>query len=227
VTHHLNLHGDRLVPTSGRHGANISSQRLDELDIRALRYALDQSNRPAAALDLGCGLGLQGLRFASFGLPTVLIDQLPVEMTVLGLADLPALLPISYLQRYARQLAAGDLPAVLQLCYSQRFIHYLRFGEAVDLLRLIRGRMPPGARLFLSASGLASELGLGYTGHDSPLSERLAPLEPGLAAKHCIVEPVCLYGPEELAILGETARFRPERVFASAFGNVKGVFVAS
>jgi hypothetical protein len=227
VTQPLNLYGDRLFPTTGRHGGNISSQRLDELDVQALRYALQLRNQQAAALDLGCGLGLQGLRFATLGLRSLLIDRLPVEQTVLGRTDLAALLPISYLQRDARHLTAADLPARLQLCYSQRFLHYLRFEEAVALLRLIRQRMEPGAKLFLSASGLDSELGTGYAGRSQPLAERWAPLSPELAARHRISEAVCLYRPEDLGKLAQTASFFPERVFSSPFGNVKGVFSAS
>jgi hypothetical protein len=226
VAEPLNLHGDRLLPTSGRHGGNIASQRLDDLDVLALQYALERRNQPAAALDLGCGLGLQGLRFATLGLATLLIDRLPVEQTVLRLAELAALLPIAYRQRDARRLVAADLPADLQLCYSQRFIHYLRFEEAVALLRLLRAQMPPGAGLFLSASGLDSELGANYAGRDRTLSERFAPLAPAPAARHGIAEPVCLYRPAELAALCELASFRPEQVWTSPFGNVKGAFRA-
>ena len=36
----INLYGDSLVKTTGKHGADISSQRLDDLDIETIAYAL-------------------------------------------------------------------------------------------------------------------------------------------------------------------------------------------
>ena len=41
---------------------------------------------------------------------------------------------------------------------------------------LVRSRMRPDARLFLSASGLDSELGEGYTAGRTPVVDRFAPL---------------------------------------------------
>src|SRR6478672_1212817 len=63
----LNRYGDTLIQTTGSHGADISIQRMDDLDITATSYALELRKKKAnsAALDLGCGGGVQGLRFAS------------------------------------------------------------------------------------------------------------------------------------------------------------------
>jgi SAM-dependent methyltransferase len=226
----LNLYGDRLVETTGQHGADIASQRLDGLDAQALRHALDlklqSDGQTGAVLDIGCGSGMQALRFASLGLPTVMVDQLPLDKTVLRSEGLAALLPISYLMKDACALTAADLPGEIALCYSQRFIHYLRFGEALALLRLVRTRMAKGAKLFLSASGLQSELGAGYAGALQPMAERFSPLAGPMAQQHGIHAPVCLYAPDELQALGEQAGFAVERIHASTFGNVKGVFAA-
>ena len=128
---------------------------------------------------------------------------------------------------YPVRLASADLPSEIVIGYSQRFIHYLEFQEAVRLLRLIREHMPEGARLFLSASGLWSELGNGYVGAAQPLPRRFAPLSAAMAEKHDIRVRVCLYTPSELAELCQSAGFRCDRVYTSAFGNVKGVFSAA
>jgi acetyl-CoA acetyltransferase len=72
----LNACGDVLIRTTGRHGGDISSQRMDDLDIAALAYALQlKGTAPGAAIDLGCGQGMQGLRLAALGLDTLLIDS--------------------------------------------------------------------------------------------------------------------------------------------------------
>jgi hypothetical protein len=226
----LNVHGDRLVPTTGSHGADIASQRLDGLDRAALRHALAvkvTEEMPATALDLGGGRGMLALRLAALGLDTLLVDRLPREQTVLGQPGLADWLPLRHLARDARALRADDLPENLAVCCSQRFIHYLRHGEALALLALVRSRMRPDAKLFLSASGLDSELGQGYAGRGVALTARHAVLAPAMADKHGIHEPVCLYAPDELKALGEAAGFHCERVFESTFGNVKAVFAVT
>jgi hypothetical protein len=217
-----NVYGDDLDLAEGGHGAEIARQRMDALDREALAYALELGS--GCAIDLGCGAGVQGLRFAALGFETVLIDTLPHERTVLGAAEIDRVLPIRYLRTDARGLREDDLPARVALAYSQRFIHHLAFGEAVALLRVVRARMPAGARLFLSASGLASELGEGYRDASRPLSARYAALTPAMRAKHHIEGPVCLYSRDDLASLARAAGFQVERVALSEFGNVKGVF---
>ena len=220
----INLYGDSLVKTTGKHGADISSQRLDDLDIETIAYALYQKDRSGIAVDLGCGIGLQGLRLSSLGWRSLLIDWIAVKMTVLRIQGLTQLLPISYLQKDARTLTSEDFDDEIGIAYSQRFIHYLRFSEAISVLALMRSKMRTDGKLFLSASGLRSELGNDYCGSKQELTNRFAPLNPAMAAKHDIHEPVCLYTPDDLVNLCEQASYKPERVFSSAFGNVKGIF---
>ncbi len=216
--------GDSLRP-AGRHGGDVSSVRRDDLDTASLYHALSCKHLRGIALDLGCGIGLHGLRLAAVGFKTILIDRIPVEMTVMKLAGIEQFLPITYLMKDARALTVADFIEEITLCYSLRFIHYLRFDEAVSLLCTIRSRMRDDARLFLSASGLRSELGVGYVANEQPLAQRFAPLESTMANKHDIHAPVCLYTLDELATLCEAASFTPERVYSSRFGNVKGIFL--
>src|SRR5690606_14416167 len=171
----LNDHGDRMRPTTGEHGADIAHQRMDELDVAAVEFALSVRNSGGWAVDLGCGVGLQGLRFAALLIPTLLIDQLPPERTVVGnpaaTPCLTSLLPWRYLQKDVRTLRATDLPNDVVLAYSQRFIHYLPLHEALHILRMLHGRMTSGGRLFLSASGLNSELGTHYPHASKPIAD--------------------------------------------------------
>jgi hypothetical protein len=226
MTNSINLYGDKLIATTGEHGADISSQRMDDLDVETLIYALQNREKGGAFLDIGCGIGIQGFRLAALGFETVLIDWVPVETTVLRIAGLSELLPLSYVMKDVRSLESTDLPERILVCYSQRFIHYLRFHEAVTLLQLVRSRMLSGAKLFLSASGLLSELGDNYEGKAQELSRRFNLLAEPMADKHNIHEPVCLYTPDDLVALCQTASFACDRVFSSPFGNVKGIFTA-
>lgn len=220
----INQYGDQLLPTTGKHGADIARQRIDDLDLLALQFALEQANGGRVALDLGGGAGAQALRFASLGLETLLIDRLPREQTLLRAEGLGDILPLRYRQADLAEATAGDFPPDITLCFSQRFIHYLDYAQAQRLLGHVRQRMHRQGKLFLSASGLRSELGEGYDGGAS-MAQRFAPLSAAMAARHGIHEPVCLYTGDELAALCSQCGFAAERVFSSAFGNVKGVFV--
>lgn len=217
-----NLYGDDLDRAEGGYGAEIARQRMDALDRAALAYALDLGG--GAAVDLGAGEGIQALRFAALGLHTVAIDVRPRARTLFGEAALESILPLRYLELDARLLREEHLPGRVDVAYSQRFIHHLPFDEARRVLALLRARMPEGARLFLSASGLGSELAEGYAAATAPLARRYAPLSATVQSKHHLEGPVCLYAPEELGALARAAGFAAVRVERSAFGNVKGIF---
>lgn len=72
----LNSHGDVLIPTTGLHGADIPSQRIDDLDRAALHCALSigATRGNVVAVDVGAGLGAQTARFAALGLSVLMID---------------------------------------------------------------------------------------------------------------------------------------------------------
>lgn len=222
----LNVYGDRLVATTGVHGADIASQRMDDLDRACLAYARGQDKATAFAVDLGCGLGTQGLRLARLGLNTLLIDRL-------DLADGRATMEpqrvgsgkLNVLVKDVRQLVPSDFAVAPTLVFSQRFLHYLRFAEASSLVSILARSMASGAPLFISASGLHSELGQGYADRARPIARRCCRLEARIARKHQIREPVCLYTERDLKALVTPFGFAEIRVWSSTFGNIKAIFV--
>lgn len=217
----LNLYGDQLVATTGSHGPDIAGQRLDDLDKRALTTALTL-NAGAVCVDLGCGFGWQGLRLALFGLQTHLFDLQP-ERPALQAFRSAANLRLHY-HCGDLQHSLKSLPPHIELAFSQRFVHFLTFQDASELIQQVGAHMSTGACLFLSASGIDSELGTDYAGRTTPLEERFAPLAPTMAAKHHIHAPVCLYNSKDLRALVGQADLVTLELWASPFGNVKGVF---
>lgn len=217
----LNEYGDDAVSTTSRHGIDVASQRLDDLDRAALGYALDREDR--GAVDVGCGLGHQGIRFAMLGLETTLVDIMDVSDRIETISELLFLEDsLAFQQVDARDLEVSDLPEDLVVAFSQRFVHYLRYDEARAVLSTLAEGMDEG-RLFVSASGLETELGEGYPDADVPVRDRYAELAPEMAAKHEIEEPVCLYTTDEMRALLEAAGFDVVEVYTSSFGNVKAV----
>ncbi len=229
ISQSFNRYGDRLWPTTGQHGADIARQRLDALDLAALRHALArvESGEPGHAIDLGGGSGMQALRFASLGLSTTLIDQLPAEAVCWHGSALAGLLPLHHVSVDVHELRDDDLPNDVTLLYSQRFLHYLRFDDAVSLLRRLRGCCNSNVRCFVSVSGLQSELGEAYPHATRPVRDRFAPLASGMASRHGISAPVCLYRPQDLHALAHEAGFKVVAMSESPFGNLKAEWVGA
>lgn len=218
----LNLYGDVFTMTSGAHGSDIASQRMDELDKMSLKQVCDVQD--AKVLDIGCGLGAQSVRFAMLGAKVSAVDIMDSEQTIknhlvlLGIKD------------DAVVFHKKDICSYMDVCsesyniiYSQRFIHYLPYQEALKLADNLYHHMEEGALVFISASGMSSELSIGYDPSDS-IVKRFSRLEPKMAQKHGILEPVCLYYKEELQKLFVGVGFSTVSLWTSSFGNVKAVF---
>jgi hypothetical protein len=206
------------------HGADIASQWIDRLDLEALRFAVSRRIPKRVALDLGCGVGMQGIRFAVFGCRSVLYDIADIGEPIARARRALGIPELEFRQIDLRQATVEDFPPEVGVAYSQRFIHYLRFEEASRLLATLARRLCAKARLFLSASGLASELGIGYRHAEHPIEHRFAPLSGAMQARHGVREAVCLYTQEELERLVVAQGFAALRTWTSPFGNVKGVF---
>lgn len=72
----LNLYGDELIPTTGKHGSNISEQRIDELDQACLDFVKSRcvAKEPCQVIDVGGGSGAQSKRIALLGASVLLVD---------------------------------------------------------------------------------------------------------------------------------------------------------
>jgi hypothetical protein len=221
----LNKYGDAPVATTGVHGCDITSQRIDELDIEALRFAIGGEPPTPIALDLGCGLGIQGMRFALLGMEVHLYDLFDIYDRISAFNAIFPLLDLHFHKVDLRQEICSHLPARVELAFSQRFVHYLRYKEACRLLTTIFDSMLSGGRVFLSASGLNSELGDGYLAKNQSLKNRFGPLQPAMSEKHQIHESVCLYTEGDLRKLTTGRGFEEIRIWSSSFGNVKGIFI--
>jgi hypothetical protein len=222
----LNLYGDRLVSTTGAHGADIGSQRIDDLDKQALTHLLTLDEIRISSIDLGCGFGWQGARFSMLGAAAYLFDLLPPSHLVKSLCTQQPP-ELYYSSCDLRRLRASDLPEKVQLAFSQRFIHYLTYPEALRLIQTVGERMPAGARFYISASGLDSELGNGYKDREKEISGRFTTLSAPMQTKHDIAEAVCLYNKAELTQLMVAGGFVECKIWESTFGNIKGVFEKS
>lgn len=221
----LNSSGDVLIRTTGTHGPDISSQRIDELDREALRHSLslDATSAPIA-IDVGCGFGAQSLRFAALGVSVLMVDLVDHRATA---ARINSFVGSPLCRAYhgdIRSVPEAQLPTIAHILYSQRALHYMTFQEAGIVLARLGNRMPLGAKAFISVASMNSELAENYHGQGVEVSKRLFPLCRSLAEKHDIFEPLCLYYQDEFASLLEASGFCVEKITRSEFGTWKGVF---
>ncbi len=215
---------EQALASGASHGAEIAAQWVDELDLETLRFVVSPKIPKRVALDFGCGLGVQGIRFAVLGCKSVLYDVVDIGERIERVKQALGIQNLEFRQIDLRHATPEDFPKDIGVAYSQRFIHYLRFDEASRLLEMLAGRLCPNARLFLSASGLGSELEAGYADSGVAIEHRFAPLANEMQAKHGIRENVCLYAIEDLERLVLAHGFGTIRTWTTPFGNVKGVF---
>ena len=222
----LNLYGDVRTPTPSGHGVDIASQRLDELDLAAIDYIKDFFEEKGSApvvFDLGCGLGAQSARMAEVGGKVMAFDIDDNKADVLKRASAISLASrVSFVQMDIRK---GLVPIQIRpdVVYSQRMIHYFKFKEAIEVLSTLREKSKDGIAVFISASGLDSELGEGYAHQDKEVTLRYDVLAPAMAEKHAMYGKVCLYSQDDMECLLTLAGLKPRAIYASPFGNIKAI----
>lgn len=230
MTQNTNVYGDMLTTSSDGFGCDISSQRFDELDREFIAHCFLYGKAGVTGVDLGCGYGVPSLYAAAAGLDMNLydIDDLHARIET-AVFDFKKHGPFGHISFYCSDLTkpyADLFPNIINICYSQRFVHYLTFQQARNLLYIISERMPSGSKLFISASGLHSELGTNYPDQEKPIEQRHCNLHPNVAIKHKINEKLALYTEEDLKYLVTPLGYKAASngVTASQFGNIKGIF---
>ena len=210
-----------------RFGHDVSSQRFDDLDKSCIEFAIDclkYKRKKNIAIDLGCGLGIQGLRLGLLGYVTHVYDIAPLPQVIREINLHYPLCKVRSLRTDLRDIKKNQFPQA-DIVYSQRFLHYLRYNDAKMLLHKIFEVMRNDGRLFLSVSGLHSEIGQNHPHREVSIEERYAKLPTELAAHHDIHEAMCPYSEGELVTLCRSVGFSCLSASCSEFGNVKGIFI--
>ena len=221
----LNQYGDTAIKTIDAHGVDIAIQRADDLDKMALALIDELSNahKPVRVIDIGCGQGGQLARMIKAGATLAVgVDTENYSDAVFSLAD-----PHCHTVFVQGDLAYCEewvLPETqYEIVLSQRTIHYIPYMAAVSAINGIADLMHDGSRLFISASGLHSELGIGYADADKQIGERFGFLAQEMQEKHNIKHKVCLYSLEDMETLLVDAGMHVEFLWKSDFGNIKAV----
>jgi SAM-dependent methyltransferase len=195
-----------------RYGVDVAARRADDLDKKMIAY-VGAHNR-CSVLDLGAGSGGQSVRMAEAGAQVTAVD--------IGICE-PFLKheDVTFVLGDIRNIAFLTGDAVYDICCFQRTLHYLAYDEALALLIYLKKHITK--KLFVSVTGIESDIGLHYAHTHKPVTERFSPLSQTDAETFSITQPVCLYTPEEFIMLLQAAGWEIEACWVSAFGNIKAV----
>lgn len=234
----FNVYGDVKRELAEGHGIDVASQRLDELDRLACDFVAHQRrrhpDRSPLVMDMGCGAGGLCAALAAAGADCLGVDRIDFGQALQRLNDERAVGGKTAPGRIRFLLAdflalppdfSSQHQGAAALVVSQRALHYAPYPQAVAAINRFRGLLRPDGRLFLGLSGLGSELAEGYAATRVPLKQRFATLAEFMANRHGILQPVCLYDAADVERLLTEGGFMPERIFASAFGNLKAVAI--
>jgi len=222
----FNMYGDRQLITGLGYGVDVATQREDYLDgsaIRRIKSLIGQPRGTAVrALDAACAAGGQARRMARAGAAVTAVDLHDYGADLLNAAAEEGLSGIEFVQADLRHDDLYRRLGQFDVIIAQRFIHYLPFSEAVDVVKRFRSALSPDGKLYLSASGLRSELGRNYNGA-SVRADRFSELWQPMANKHGIHGKVCLYEEEDMRALLEASGMAAEKLYTSPFGNIKSI----
>lgn len=202
-------------------GVDVASTRADDLDkmlLEEIRWL-----RNPKVLDIACGAGGQSARMVMVGAEVYAIDieDYRNEFDALNLEHDFKRKQLVFLKKDALSAIKNFADKEFDLVCMQRMIHYLPYAEASELLHDLKRVVK--SKLYVSVSGLTSEIGRTYKDKDLLVSERFSKLSETDSSVFSISEPVCLYTKDEFILLLRDAGWEVEEVWTSAFGNHKAV----
>lgn len=207
--------------------ANLLKPDADELE----RLVLEEVHKrrlgqgALSALVLPVGQGELALKLANLGCEVTGCDDPAYEQDFLGRA-------LAAGKQGAMNFVPGALDSLNALPSHPYDIIYLRRGlcclpytAARQVLRNLIPKLKIGGKLYVSVLGMHSELGEKYPGTETVVEERFCRLDPDMAIKYGIEQPVCLYSERNLFLLLMEVGVSLLRTFTTTHGSIKGIAV--
>lgn len=203
------------------YGVDVAIRRADDLDKLMLDWV--EKNKKSKVLDLGCGAGGQSLRLVQSGGQVTAVDIVDYSDEFEKLRQENSLSEnfLHFLNVDVNSLESILKNKKFDICCLQRVIHYLSYDEALNLLVYLRRITQK--KLYISVTGLESDIGHDYFDKNKPVKSRFCKLDAEQAEKFYINKPVCLYTKNEFKTLLIKSGWKIEKCWVSAFGNIKAV----
>jgi len=177
-------------------GIDISSRRLDDLEKIFFKELVSGNNRDVV-LDLGCGEGNIGVSAAFLNKDVYMYDIKDISKRIVILKENFAINKILFKKIDLSKVDYKTFPKNIAFVYMGRFLHYLTYKEANNLIKILYRNMKKKSKLFISVTGVDTEIALGYNKNEK-IEKRFFKIREDLRERFLIKEKVTLYSLEEL-----------------------------
>lgn len=201
-----------------KYGVDITSTRLDDLDKRLLAEVKSIIDTPSV-LDIGGGAGGLAVALVKAGARVTLIDiadyrnEVENNLVSVGLGR-----DVIHVIKGDIAKAGKELADKYDVVVIQRTLHYLPYELAKKVLTDMRLKSD---RLFLSVTGVNTEIAKYYSEINSPIESRWGVLSLVGQQLFSIAAPLCLYREEEIKTLLSDTGWSVVWSRVSDFGNIK------
>lgn len=203
------------------YGIDVAIMRADDIDKKMLSYISELNiSKVPKVLDIGCGAGGQAVRMAQAGAQVLALDihDFSTEFKLAREAC-----NLSESQLLFAQEDVINIETLLKddfdMCALQRVLHYIPYEKARLVLKTLRQQISD--RLYLTVTGLSSDIGKYYACADSNIADRFCVLDKVGSGLFSIDKPMCLYTQTELENLLSECGWVVLESRVSAFGNIK------
>lgn len=205
----------------GGHGVDVAIKRADDLDKLMIENIV--SKKEVKVLDLGCGAGGQSVRMVEAGAKVTAIDVHDFSKEFESYKNERVISDdvLHYINGDITNLSELISGKTFTEVCMQRVLHYLTYVQAIELLKVLYEVTED--KLYISVTGIGSDVAVEYDGTEVPIGERFTVLSEEAAEKFSIHEPVCLYSQKEFIEILERTGWQVEKCWESAFGNLKAV----
>lgn len=205
-----------------KYGVDIAIRRADDLD-KIVMHDVATATSPCIVLDVGAGVGGQSARLVRAGATVHAIDIGTFQSAFVELRDTLKVEEdvVSFQQGDIRTVLSDISPDSYTHAVMQRMLHYVPYYEASEILHQLTAVVTQ--KLYISVTGVDSAIGVAHAQRLEPVSSRFSTLPRAAAEAFSISVPLCVYTREELSDLLKHTGWTIERLWVSAFGNIKAV----
>ena len=196
-------------------GPDVASVRIDDLDRACITYALTITDGHKRVLDIGSGKSRLAVILALMNFNVTAYDREDYfryfKQTKL----------VTFVQKDMRDIVHSDIEKGVEIIIAQRVLHHIPFIDAQKVLTVLSSKLVSGGEMFISLSGLESELGNGYVDANKEVTQRYVKISEDNQNKFSMSDKVCLYTKGDVEKLLEPLPITIEKIWQSKFGNIK------